>query len=74
MPVLTSNNSSPGLKKRARRSPTRTLFASQGRNPEYRYIKGLNHRERVDKILSDLQQEHRWTIKELLYYMVTENP
>jgi hypothetical protein len=37
-----------------------------------RYIKGLSNRQRVDRILYSLHEEHRWTIKDLLSYMVTE--
>jgi hypothetical protein len=33
----------------------------------------LNDRERVEWILYQLHEEHRWTIKDLLHHIVTEN-
>jgi hypothetical protein len=38
------------------------------------YVKGLNSRERVDMILGDMYKNHRWTIKDLLFHMVTAEP
>src|SRR5215469_9931997 len=83
MSTSESDNSSPRSRGRARRSlshascsssPKVKPATSRVRRQEYRYIKGLSDRQRVDKILSDLQEEHRWTIKYLLYHMVTREP
>ena len=84
MTTSKSDRLSPKSRKRARRSrkplgsslpslPIRPV-ASMGQNQEQRYIGGLSDRERVDKILSDLHTTHRWTIKHLLYNMVTQEP
>ena len=84
MATSKSDRLSPKSRKRARRSrkppgsslpslPIRPV-ASMGQNQEQRYIGGLSDRERVDKILSDLHTTHRWTIKHLLYNMVTQEP
>ena len=39
-----------------------------------RYISGLQPRERVDMVLAELNDKHRWTIKDLLYHMVHAQP
>lgn len=39
-----------------------------------KYIKGLNVRERVDMVLRDLSEKHRWSIKDFMYHMVTAEP
>jgi hypothetical protein len=41
---------------------------------ETHYIKGLSDRQRVDYILKNLYEEHRWAIKDLLYHMAIDNP
>lgn len=64
---------SPPISRSRTRSSRVRFVSSSGTNQQYRYIKGMKARERVDKILLDLHQEHRWTIKDLLYYMVTED-
>ncbi|KAJ5733289.1 hypothetical protein N7533_013736 [Penicillium manginii] len=33
------------------------------------YIQNLSPRERVDMILSDIREHHRWSIKDLIYHM-----
>ena len=38
------------------------------------YVKGLDSRERVDMVLGDIYKKHRWTIKDLLFHMVTAEP
>jgi hypothetical protein len=38
------------------------------------YVKGLSARERVDMVLQELDRKHRWSIKDLVYYMVTAKP
>ena len=38
------------------------------------YITGLSRRERVDKILQGLYDQHRWSFKDFIRYMVTEEP
>jgi hypothetical protein len=37
-----------------------------------RFISGLNARERVELILYEIHEQHRWTIKDLLYHIVVE--
>ena len=39
-----------------------------------KYIKGLTKRERVDMVLQELQEKHRWSIKDFVYHLVTEEP
>jgi hypothetical protein len=36
------------------------------------YIPGLSRRQRVDRILQDLRDKHRWSFKDFIRYMVTE--
>lgn len=67
-----------------KRAPTRAVLSkstkssrsqylsARGLLQESHYIKGLSNWQRVDHILSHLHKEHRWTIKDLLFYMVTE--
>jgi hypothetical protein len=38
------------------------------------YVRGLSKRERVDMVLHELNEKHRWSIKDLIYHMVTEEP
>jgi len=38
------------------------------------YIKGLSKRERVDMVLCELNEKHRWSIKDLIYHLVTAEP
>ena|SRR5438552_7340936 len=38
------------------------------------YIRGLSIRERVDIVLHELNGKHRWSIKDLVYNMVTAEP
>jgi len=35
------------------------------------YIKALSTRERVDMVLYELNEKHRWSIKDLVHNMVT---
>ncbi|KAJ5143808.1 uncharacterized protein N7515_002595 [Penicillium bovifimosum] len=50
--------------------------ASTPRNEQSatRYIKSLTPRERVDMVLSDLREHHRWSMKDLIYHMVHAPP
>ncbi|KAN0067326.1 hypothetical protein V8E54_014589 [Elaphomyces granulatus] len=45
---------------------------SKKKRHEFDYIRGLSNRERVDLVPSRLDGEHRWTIKDLMHYAVTE--
>jgi hypothetical protein len=38
------------------------------------YVKGLSKRERVDMVLNELFEKHRWSIKDLIYHLVTAEP
>jgi len=80
MPSLDTNFSPTLQRKRARSSPrvSRSLSPqpeidpSKKKRHEFNYIGGLSNRERVDLVLSRLEGEHRWTIKDLIHYAVTE--
>jgi hypothetical protein len=82
MPASDIEESSALPRKRARRSsplgvshspsPQPAIAPSKGRHRQFNYIRGLSNRERVDLVLARLDDEHRWTIKDLIYYMVTE--
>lgn len=41
-------------------------------SPSRAYIPGLSRRQRVDKIFEDLHYQHRWSFKDFIRYMVTE--
>src|SRR6266481_8739051 len=79
MPSLHTNFSPTLQRKRARSSPrvSRSLSPQPEINPskkkhhEFNYIGGLSNRERVDRVLSMLDREHR-SIKDLIHYAVTE--
>jgi len=34
----------------------------------------LSKRERVDMVLNELFEKHRWSVKDLIYHLVTEEP
>lgn len=53
-------------------SPQPDIGAPNKRHEQFDYVGGLTVRERVDRVLSQLYGEHRWTIKDLIYYMATE--
>jgi hypothetical protein len=38
------------------------------------YVRGLSKRERVDMVLNELNEKHRWSIKDLIYHLVTAEP
>jgi hypothetical protein len=38
------------------------------------YVRGLSKRERVDMVLHELFEKHRWSIKDLIYHLVTAKP
>ena len=75
----------PTLPRKRARSPTSSPSSRESRSPspqpeiapkktrhEFDFISGLTNRERVDLVLSRLGGEHRWTIKGLIHYAVTE--
>jgi hypothetical protein len=84
MPPSNIEKSSTGPSKRARSSSPNRLSRSPSPQPDiaapkriryqFDYIGGLSGRERVDLVLARLAAEHRWTIKDLIYHMVTEEP
>jgi hypothetical protein len=81
VPDLGSNYLPAPQRKRGRtesRSPSPQLqpdaVPSKKVHHEFNYIRGLSNRERVDLVLSRLEGEHRWTIKDLIHYAVTEEP
>jgi hypothetical protein len=50
-------------------APTSTLTPTSNE-----YIKGLTDRQRVNQVLSDLNDRHRWSLRDLLHHMVTAEP
>ena len=81
VPDLGSNYLPAPQRKRGRtesRSPSPQLqpdaVPSKKVHHEFNYTRGLSNRERVDLVLSRLEGEHRWTIKDLIHYAVTEEP
>jgi len=77
MPSLDTNYSPTLQRKRALSSPRVSrsqpeIDPSKKKRHEFDYIRGLSNRERVDLVLSRLDGEHRWTIKDLIHYAVTE--
>ena len=38
------------------------------------YVRGLSARERVDMVLYELFEKHRWSIKDFIYHLVTAKP
>ena len=47
---------------RAKRVPSKSLRAQ--------YVRSLSAWERVDMVLYDLNEKHRWTIKDFVYHLV----
>ena len=82
MLALNMEESSAPPRKRARRDPSVPRLPSpqpdieppKGRHHEFDYIGGLSNRERVDLVLARLSDEYRWSIKDLIHDMVTEEP
>src|SRR6266516_5540933 len=83
MPSSESRNSTPSPRRRARCSPiTRrakgTTYTRKRPTDKptttTQYVRGLSARERVDMVLHELDRKHRWSIKDLVYYMVTAKP
>ena len=78
IPFLDTNYSPTLQRKRAQSSPrvySRSqpeIDPSKKKRHEFDYIRGLSNGERVDLVLSRLDGEHRWTIKDLIHYAVTE--
>jgi hypothetical protein len=72
----TTDKSLTTLPKRTRRqrTPSPAPEPSTHKTPQqqFKYLRGLSNRERVDAVLSRMYGEHRWTIKDLIHYMVTE--
>jgi hypothetical protein len=78
-----SQNLTPTQGGRARRSSTlhrpNTAPSAKTRRvimPQKRtqYVRGFKARERVDMVLQDLFEKHRWSIKDFIYHLVTEEP
>ena len=75
-----SRNSNSVSSRRARRSPTvhqaRTIpsskkrHAAESRTP-FQYVNGLKARERVDMVLAEMHEKHRWSIKDFVHHLVT---
>ena len=80
MPSLESRNLTPSPRRRAWVSPilhrakaTRERCIVEPTKPT-QYIRGLSIQERVDMVLYELNEKHQWSIKDLVYYMVTVKP
>jgi hypothetical protein len=76
-------NSTSSSKRRVPSSPTvhrakRTTYTRKRPTDETtkpaKYVKGLKTRERVDLVLYELNEKHRWSIKDLIYHLVTAEP
>lgn len=64
-------------RKRACQSPppvTRTRTVPQDLPSNYKYIPGLSDRQRVDMVLQQLHEQHRWGLKSFHYHLVTAQP
>jgi hypothetical protein len=57
-----------------------TTAATRSRHPpsdvfsDQRYIPGLSERQRVDMVLKQMHEQHRWTLKSFIYHLVTAQP
>lgn len=64
-------------RKRACQSPppitnnARTLPRMYTTNSSGNYIPGLSDRQRVDMVLQQLHEQHRWSLKSFIYHLVT---
>src|SRR5436305_10660514 len=76
-------NSTIASRRRARRSTilhrasaTPSMEKQQVVDPKKptQYVRGLSKRERVDMVLYELNEKHRWSIKDLVYHLVTAEP
>ena len=83
MPSSESRNSTIASRRRARWSPTprrANAASSTGKqrvvDPKKptQYVRGLSRRERVDMVLYELNEKHWWSIKDLIYHLVTAEP
>jgi hypothetical protein len=63
--------------KRACQSPppaTRSQTVPHDLPSNYTYVRGLSDRQRVDMVLQQMHEQHRWGLKSFLYYLVTAQP
>src|SRR4051812_13540643 len=76
MPSSESRNSTSTSTRRARGSPATRTKTRPANKPtkSLQYVRGLSTRERVDMVLHELNDKHRWSIKDLVYHMVTAKP
>src|SRR5579871_3475382 len=76
MPSSKSRNSSSTSRGRAPGSPATRTRTRPAHKPtkSSQYVRGLSTRERVDMVLHELNEKHRWSIKDLVYHMVTAKP
>jgi hypothetical protein len=52
----------------------RTRTVPQDLPSNYKYIPGLSDRQRVDMVLQQLHEQHRWSLKSFHYHLVTAQP
>jgi hypothetical protein len=62
-PASPPRSASPPKRKRRTHDPARPT----------KYIRGLDAAERVDLVLEDLREKHRWSIKDFLHHMATSD-
>jgi hypothetical protein len=83
MPSSELRNSTIASRRRARQSTTpRQANATPSTGKQHvddpkkptQYVRGLSKRERVDMVLNELNEKHRWSIKDLIYHLVTAEP
>ena len=83
MPSSESRNSIIESRRRTRRSPIphrANATPSTGKqrviDPKKptQYVRGMSRRERVDMVLYELNEKHRWSIKDPVYHLVNEEP
>lgn len=43
-------------------------------NSPTKYVRGLSTRERIDMVLYELNEKHRWSIKDFIYHLITAEP
>ena len=76
MPSSKSPNSPSARKRHARRAPTTphlpALRRVQQPQKQTEYISGMKKGDRVYHVLKDLRDKHRWSLKDFILHLVTE--
>lgn len=76
MPSSKSPNSASARRRQARRAPTTPHLPTprrvQQRQNQTEYINGMKKGNRVYQVLKDLRDKHRWSLKDFILHLVTE--